>query len=127
VVKMFLDVQRRPGDAASDRELLDRFARRFREQEWPGERLPQLYCDPRSLAADAARRSSLHAKCVVIDRRTALVSSANFTEAAQERNIEVGVLIRWPAFAERIADHFESLAGRGMLLPLPGNLSAPPA
>jgi phosphatidylserine/phosphatidylglycerophosphate/cardiolipin synthase-like enzyme len=116
---MVLDVQRRPGEAASDLELLDRFARRFQEQAWPGERLPQLCYDPRSLAADAARRSSLHAKCVVIDRRTALVSSAKCTEADQERTIEVGVLIRWPAFAERIADHFESLAGRGMLLPVP--------
>ena len=43
--------------------------------------------------------SSLHPKCVVIDEGKALVTSANFTEAAQIRNIEAGVFIRDPGFA----------------------------
>jgi len=61
----------------------------------------------------------LHAKCVVVDRRVAFVSSANFTEAAQERNIEAGVLIRSEPFASSLANHFETLAAQGILLPLP--------
>jgi phosphatidylserine/phosphatidylglycerophosphate/cardiolipin synthase-like enzyme len=83
-----------------------------------GERLPQLYYDPRSLDTEAVKRSSLHAKCVVVDRRVALVTSANFTEAAHKRNIEVGSLIRSERFAARLAGHFEALADAGLLKPL---------
>jgi phosphatidylserine/phosphatidylglycerophosphate/cardiolipin synthase-like enzyme len=79
------------------------------EQEWPGGRLPELYYDPRSLDMEAIKRSSLHAKCIVADRRVAFVTSANFTEAAQTRNIEVGALIRDAAFAAQLAGHFDAL------------------
>ncbi|HJZ58640.1 MAG TPA: hypothetical protein VKE74_27105 [Gemmataceae bacterium] len=43
------------------------------------------------------------------------MTSANFTEAAQERNIEAGVVVRSPRFAARLADHFGALADAGML------------
>lgn len=68
-----------------------------------------MFYDPRSLELAAEKRACLHAKCVVVDRRAVFVSSANFTEAAQERNIEVGLLIRSPALAEGIVRHFEML------------------
>jgi phosphatidylserine/phosphatidylglycerophosphate/cardiolipin synthase-like enzyme len=116
---MFLDVQRQPADNSPPEELLRRFIRRFREKEWPGEQLPELYYDPRSVAPEQEKRSSLHAKCVVIDRRVALVTSANFTEAAQTRNIEVGALVRSPRFAARLAAHFEALAESRDLWRLP--------
>jgi hypothetical protein len=118
-VRLFLDVQRHPGDSSPPEELLRRFAHRFRTQEWPAEKLPELCYDPRSLDADSVKRSSLHAKCIVVDRRTALVTSANFTEAAQTRNIEVGALIRSRTFAEQLAEHFETLAAQGILASLP--------
>src|SRR5262249_58691906 len=95
------------------------FAHRFAVQEWPGSRLPELYYDPRSLDAEAVKRSSLHAKCIVVDRRVALVTSANFTEAAQQRNIEVGALIRCERFAARLARPFETLADAGLLIRVP--------
>lgn len=44
----------------------------------------------------------MHAKCVVVDGRRVFVSSANFTEAAQERNVEIGVLFESVAAASRI-------------------------
>jgi phosphatidylserine/phosphatidylglycerophosphate/cardiolipin synthase-like enzyme len=50
-----------------------------------------------------------------VDRQVAFVTSANFTEAAQTRNIEVGALIRCPRFAARLAAHFEVLAEVGTL------------
>jgi phosphatidylserine/phosphatidylglycerophosphate/cardiolipin synthase-like enzyme len=53
-----------------------------------------------------------------VDRQVAFVSSANFTEAAQVRNIEVGVLLRSGKFAIQLAKHFEVLAAQGILLPL---------
>ncbi|QSQ19188.1 DISARM system phospholipase D-like protein DrmC [Pyxidicoccus parkwayensis] len=37
--------------------------------------------------------ASLHAKCVVVDARWVFVTSANFTDRGQTRNIEVGVLL----------------------------------
>jgi phosphatidylserine/phosphatidylglycerophosphate/cardiolipin synthase-like enzyme len=117
-VKLFLDVQRHPTDTTLDAEVLRRFAHRFQTQEWPGERLPELYYDPRSLDQEAVKRSSLHAKCIVVDRRVAFVTSANFTEAAQMRNIEVGALIRCERFSSQLAEHFESLAAAGLLYPL---------
>ncbi len=118
-VRLFLDVHRHPADATLDAELVARFARRFRENEWPGHRLPEVFYDPRSLNLDAEKRSSLHAKCVVVDKKVAFVSSANFTEAAQVRNIEAGVLVRSPRFASRLAHHFEALAAAGVLRPIP--------
>jgi phosphatidylserine/phosphatidylglycerophosphate/cardiolipin synthase-like enzyme len=114
-VKLFLDVLRPLADTSPAEELLRDFAQRFRTKEWPGEKLPELYYDPRSLDPDAVKRSSLHAKCLIVDRRTAFVTSANFTEAAQTRNIEVGALVRCERFAARLAAHFETLTEAGML------------
>lgn len=51
----------------------------------------------------------------MVDGEYAFVSSANFTEAAQARNIEAGVLIRSKSFAQRLARHFEALAEAGVL------------
>jgi phosphatidylserine/phosphatidylglycerophosphate/cardiolipin synthase-like enzyme len=88
------------------------------EPENPHERdrpLPDVYYDPRSLDVDLERRACLHAKCVVVDRQHVFVSSANFTEAAQERNIEVGVLVRSPRLAEQLTNHFDSLLAAGFL------------
>ena len=94
-VRMFLDVQRGTGDTSAASELVHRFAHRFRTQQWPPDRpLPRLYYDPRSLELDADKRACLHAKCVVVDAEAVFISSANFTEAAQERNIEVGLLLK---------------------------------
>ena len=108
-VRMFLDIQRPHTDTSMASELVRRFAVRFREREWPGKRLPDIYYDPRSLETDGARKASLHAKCIVIDGEFAFVSSANFTEAAQVKNIEVGVLIRSVPIARKIAGHFDAL------------------
>lgn len=113
-LRMFLNVKRPFGDTSTDGELIAAFAYRFRTQHWPtGRALPEIYFDPRSLAIDAKQRAVLHAKCVVVDGRTAFVSSANFTEAAQERNIEVGVLVRSQIIAERLISFFAGLISTG--------------
>jgi phosphatidylserine/phosphatidylglycerophosphate/cardiolipin synthase-like enzyme len=118
-VRMFLDIQRPLHDTSSASELVRAFAQRFLKNEWPGSVLPKLYYDPRSLEMDFARRASLHAKCIVVDKVQAFVSSANFTEAAQTKNIEAGVLLRSASFASRLAEHFETLAAHGLLSPVP--------
>lgn len=112
-VRMFLDVQRPLGDTSSESELVRRFSNTFRKENWPAERtLPNVYYFPRSLI-DGQKKACLHAKCVVIDETSVFVSSANFTEAAQERNIEVGLLIRLPLLASQITQFFNNLIALG--------------
>jgi phosphatidylserine/phosphatidylglycerophosphate/cardiolipin synthase-like enzyme len=114
-VWLCLDIARKQGDTSASSEIVLRFARDFKNNHWPGKRLPELLYDPRSLSDSWDKRSSLHAKCVVVDRRVALITSANFTEAAQQRNIEAGVLVRYPLFVERLVGYFEGLRAAGQL------------
>ena len=119
-VKLFLNVPRGRGDTSLESEILWRFSSNFKAKEWPGKRLPEVYYDPRALEPESGKRSSLHAKCVVVDKKLAFISSANFTEAAQRRNIEAGVIVRLPPLAQQLARNFEALAEAGILKPLPG-------
>lgn len=114
-----LDIARKYGDTSLASEIVRRFIHEFRTHHWPWPELPELYYDPRSLDDSRDQPSSLHAKCIVVDRRVALVTSANFTEAAQQRNIEAGVLVRYPPFAERLAGFFEGLQASGRLARCP--------
>jgi phosphatidylserine/phosphatidylglycerophosphate/cardiolipin synthase-like enzyme len=115
-VRMFLEIQRPVGDTSAPEEIIARFSRRFRAKEWPsGERLPEVFYDPRSLEIQPDKRTALHAKCVVVDGCDVFVSSANFTEAAQQRNIEIGLLLRSPIIAQRLARYFEALVESGRL------------
>ena len=116
-----IDVRRQPGNTTVDQDIVRRFASDFVRDEWPGKRLPRVYYDPRSLDPSGRTVSAMHAKCVVIDGQEALVTSANFTEAAQERNIELGLLVNSPDVAGRIEAHFLSLVRHEWLtfLPLP--------
>jgi phosphatidylserine/phosphatidylglycerophosphate/cardiolipin synthase-like enzyme len=114
-VRLFLDVQRPHGDTTSSSELIRRFAARFRQSQWPTDRpLPEVYFDPRSLDIEADKRACLHAKTVVVDSRYVFVSSANFTEAAQQRNIEVGILVKSGGLANRLAGFFEAGLAQGI-------------
>ena len=50
-VRMFLDIQRKPGDTSSSAELVRRFAHRFQSEEWPiGRMCPEVFYDPRALS-----------------------------------------------------------------------------
>jgi phosphatidylserine/phosphatidylglycerophosphate/cardiolipin synthase-like enzyme len=115
-VRMFLNVARPPGSQATADQLLRAFVERFVAEDWPaGARLPQVFYDPRALSETPGPRAALHAKCLVVDDCRAFVSSANFTEAAQQRNIEAGALVDDPAFACALRDQFESLVSAGIL------------
>lgn len=117
-VQAYLNVHRKHLDATPAETLVRDFTRFFRDALWPGERLPEVYYDPRSLEQDGHKRAVLHAKCVVVDDRWTLLSSANFTEAAHERNIEAGVLLDDPRLAGRVRRQFHRLVQAGMLRPL---------
>ena len=53
---------------------------------------------------------------MVVDDERALVTSANFTEAAHDRNIEAGVLLDDPRQASALRRRFDALIRRGVLL-----------
>ena len=113
-VKLFLDIPRPDNDTTEVSLLVRKFMNRLRDYQWPaGCRLPEVYYDPRSLALN--KRSSLHAKCVVVDQEAIFVSSANFTNAGQERNIEVGLLVRSPVVARQLTQHFVKLVDAGLM------------
>ncbi|HYN42175.1 MAG TPA: DISARM system phospholipase D-like protein DrmC [Thermoanaerobaculia bacterium] len=114
-VLLFLNVPA-PGGKELDPDAVARdYFREFLKKNWPAGRQPELYYDPRSLAAKADERGVLHAKCIVVDGRIALVTSANFTEAAHARNIEAGVVVHDAAFATSLEQQFTSLVGAGAL------------
>jgi phosphatidylserine/phosphatidylglycerophosphate/cardiolipin synthase-like enzyme len=118
-VRLFLDIQRGPGNTTLSSLVVRRFADRFRSSQWPADRpLPEVYYDPRSLEIDPREKSALHAKCIVIDGDKSFISSANFTEAAQERNIEVGLLIKSNSLAAALSEYFDGLLAQGYLQPI---------
>ncbi len=117
-VKLLLNIARRRGDTTAQDALVKQFADQFWTRDWPGQRKPETYYYPRSLDLDATA-GVLHAKGVVVDDEAVFVTSANFTEAALDRNIEVGMLSRDRTLAASLATHFRVLIERGLLRPLP--------
>jgi phosphatidylserine/phosphatidylglycerophosphate/cardiolipin synthase-like enzyme len=115
---MFLNIQREFKDSTASEVLIRDYAQRFQREIWPGNRLPQVFYDPRSLEITGKTRGCLHAKCIVADEEYSLVTSANFTEAAHERNIEAGVMLKDKTLAKSLISQFETLARRQILLPL---------
>ena len=117
-VTLLLNIQRRRGDTTAADQLVRRFADRFWTSDWPGEARPRVYYDPRSLDLDGPA-GVLHAKAVVADGEAVFTTSANLTDAALDRNIELGVLIRDRALAASVTSHFQGLIDREVLRPLP--------
>ncbi|MEO7718435.1 MAG: DISARM system phospholipase D-like protein DrmC [Capsulimonas sp.] len=117
-VRLLLNIQRRRGDTSTPDEVVRRFAEHFWNVDWPGVRCPTVYFDPRSLE-QTGPTGVLHAKAVVIDNETTFITSANLTEAALDRNVELGVLLRDRSFSLTVAGYFQALIDKGMLRPLP--------
>jgi phosphatidylserine/phosphatidylglycerophosphate/cardiolipin synthase-like enzyme len=117
-VMLLLNIQRRRGDTTASEHLVRGFADRFWTTEWPGSRRPAVYYDPRALGLESPS-GVLHAKAVVADEEVVFLTSANLTEAALDRNIELGLLVRDSALAASVVRHFQVLIDRGLLAPLP--------
>lgn len=84
------------------------------KKEWPfGPPFPDLYFDDRN-----AQYSSVHAKCVVVDESEVFVTSANFTDRGQRRNVEVGVALVDPHLATQLAQQLMSLVSEGIFSPV---------
>jgi phosphatidylserine/phosphatidylglycerophosphate/cardiolipin synthase-like enzyme len=90
-------------------------ADQFVSENWPFTPAPpQLYYDPRTVRPGS--RQTLHAKCAVADNLLSLVTSANFTNRGQTRNIEVGVLIEDHTFASMLSGQWLGLINSGLMV-----------
>jgi phosphatidylserine/phosphatidylglycerophosphate/cardiolipin synthase-like enzyme len=99
---------------------VEKYAWSFWKYHWPWTRKPAVFYDPRGPEKTPATPACQHAKCILVDGVTAFITSANFTESAHERNIELGVLFRDnPRVAGSIRSKFERLIQDGFLKPLP--------
>jgi len=117
-VTLLLNIQRKKGDTTSSEQLVRRFAEKFWKSDWPGSARPSVFYDPRALELEGPG-GVLHAKAVVADDEAVFITSANLTEAALDRNIELGVLIRDRTCALAVGGYFRSLIDRTLLKPLP--------
>lgn len=115
-VTFCLNINRDIGDNSLDTQIITRFVEEFKHKYWTWKEIPKIYYDPRSLKRENFIHSSLHAKCIIADCSNALITSANFTKAAQERNIELGILIRYKPMIERIRNYFEGLKANRFLV-----------
>lgn len=77
---------------------------RFRTYHWPIDRRNPP-------------EAKLHAKAVIVDDRDVLLTSANMTSAAYDKNIELGVLCRGGGVASQVQRHFDALIASAVLVP----------
>jgi len=117
-VILLLNIRRKWGDTTAADPLIREFADRFWASDWPGASRPAVFFYRRALDTDGPG-AVLHAKAVVVDESVVFVTSANLTEAALDRNIELGLLVRDRALASSTVSHFQTLIDRGLLVPLP--------
>ena len=65
----------------------------------------------------AGRPGKLHVKCAIVDH-VAIIGSANMTDDAFNRNMELGVLVREQTIVEAILNHFGELVMANILVPV---------
>jgi len=66
--------------------------------------------------SSAVGTPQMHAKCIVVDESIMLVTSANLSGAALERNIEVGVVVKGGPNPAWLAGRFDELLESGTIL-----------
>jgi phosphatidylserine/phosphatidylglycerophosphate/cardiolipin synthase-like enzyme len=116
VAKFFVDLEQAPSSLPDPNAYAQAMLKTWVDTNWRfGPPYPEVYCDRRVLTP-APPWSSLHAKCVAVDGERAFVSSANFTGRAQERNIEVGVLLHDATFAGQLERQWVGLIGAGLVV-----------
>lgn len=123
-VDFFINIEQRKSRCDWESYLAKK-AQEFLQEAWPFPKpRPTVYYDVRAeqighwvqtSTPDDAGFVSMHAKCVVVDGRQAFISSANFTERAQEKNIECGVLLTDPSFAASLAKQWTRLIEGGFM------------
>jgi len=112
VVDLFLDLRERAPHGANLEAFAAERLEAFLELNWPfGDPTPNLYYAPSTI--EPGSMASVHAKCVVVDETTTLITSANFTDRGQSRNIEVGVLLQGSSIARQMIAQWRAAARGG--------------
>lgn len=62
---------------------------------------------------------SLHAKCLLADTHKLFITSANLTRTALNQNMELGVVLTGGGHPQLLAQHFQNLIEKNILLALP--------
>jgi phosphatidylserine/phosphatidylglycerophosphate/cardiolipin synthase-like enzyme len=117
-VKIFMNLSQDHTIQGSEDSLASRRRDEFFRYNWPWQKKPEIYYDPRAVNSDNSEKAVLHAKCIVKDSAELYIGSANFSEAAHSRNIEAGVLIKSIDLAKKLERHFLSLVEAGLVKPL---------
>jgi len=113
--RFFIHIQQATETVADPASYGNDAASEVMSQVWPfGDPRPRVYYDARALASHP--RFNMHAKCVVVDGECALVTSANFTQAAHVKNLECGVLLEDPTFALHLARQWMGLIDAGLVI-----------
>jgi hypothetical protein len=114
-VAMFVDIEGHADTPSAGRAFAENAIDRLISENWPfGPPYPLIYYDPRSAIAGPPW-VSLHAKCIVVDDRVAFITSANFTERGQTRNLEAGVCIEDRDFAEQLGAQWRTLVTQNLV------------
>lgn len=112
---LFLNVPSEADSAAEVEAVATRSIDRFFREIWVfGVPKPDVYYDPRSVVRGPPW-VSLHAKCIVVDDERALVTSANFTDRGQTRNVEAGVLVEDRAFSGELGAQWRQLVNEQLM------------
>jgi len=109
-VRMFLDVPSARGDSSSVSNQIARFVQAFKTSQMAKYGTLAAFLLLRTDYADGGGQARRPTREVYSCRRsTDIVFSANFTEAAQDRNIEVGLLVRSAVPSERLIEFLKRL------------------
>lgn len=119
-VRIVLDCSRETPRGRNGDALALTVAVRFCETCWTGRGLkPQISYYLPSVERNERGRSlfSMHAKCIVVDEEVALVGSANFSNRARDRNLEVGAVIRDHHFVQCLLAAWEDVEDELKIIP----------
>jgi phosphatidylserine/phosphatidylglycerophosphate/cardiolipin synthase-like enzyme len=107
--QLFIHLEPTAPSAVVLQEYATRAIDQWVQHNWPfGAPYPEIYYDPRTVLRGPPW-ASMHAKCIVVDLSKTLVTSANFTDRGQTRNIEVGVVIEDEATAKDLTTQWQLL------------------
>ena len=113
-VTLILNVARKYGDRTKNEDILDSARQEF-AKNWPWPQMPSVWYFPESLNLNSADRASMHAKFVIADEERCFITSANFTEAAQKKNIEVGIELSNSLEPKLLSHYFKQLMTDGKI------------
>ncbi len=114
-VTVILNIPRKYGDTTISAEIVESFKGDLFSKHWPWNVRPNVYYFPDALHLKAGDRASMHSKFVIADEERCFITSANFTQAAQTKNIEVGVELKGSYEPRILSAYFKEMIRRSFL------------